>query len=336
MFNALVSRRRTSANHSTSSLPARSLARWTGPLLVPLALASRSEPFSGPGWLFELKYDGWRVLAAKDEAEVTLRLRSGRDATATFPEVADAIAALPAQRALLDGELVVFDADGRSDFEMLRTRALGRRTGPRYTDATAALFDVLALNDHDLRHVPLVERKQMLQELLSGRERLLYVEHVEDRGEQLLDGARRLGLEGVVAKRADSPYPSGRTGAWLKFKCEDTADFVVIGVAAPSRLTFMRPGLVLATVERDRLRYAGRVAVGRRELDALAVVVPRLWREWSLCPGAGRAETWIEPAIVAEVRYLASSRRGLRHAVFVRFRPDKPWQECVRERLSPA
>jgi len=248
---------------------------WRGPLvsLSELALASRAEPFSAPGWLFELKYDGFRVLAAKDKGTVTLRYRSGRDATRAFPEVVEALAALPARKALLDGERVVF-RNGTPDFERFRQRALADDRRRTRDSASACLFDLLALDGNDLRQLPLVERKAMLRELLPAAGPLVYVQHVEREGERLLAGARELRLEGVVAKRADSAYAPGRTGSWLKFKVEETADFVVIGVADPSKETFGRASLVLATGTNHGLRYTGRAAIGRNELEALADVVP--------------------------------------------------------------
>lgn len=143
-----------------------------------------------------------------------------------------------------------------------------------------------------------------------------------------LAGARELRLEGIVAKRADSPYPAGRTSSWRKIKIEETNEFIVLGIAAPSESTFWRPSLILAVNAGSGLRYVARVAVSQTELDALQPVIPRLRRRSSPCRGAGRAEVWFEPALVVEVRFLASTQQGLRHPVFVRFRPDKRWEEC--------
>ena len=323
----VVSRRATASRRADAQ--PLSTRRWTGPLEADFALPTRSEPFSAPGWLYELKYDGFRLSAAKDGMDVTLQYRSGRNVTSMFPELAAAIAALPVQRALLDGELVAFGPDGRPDFEHLRQRALSRRGSATSTNIRACLFDVLALDHEDLRPLPLLNRKQALRELLSKAGHLLvYVEHVDERGEELLVGARELRLEGIVAKRADSPYPAGRTGSWRKIKVEETDDFIVVGIAAPSEGTFWRPSLIVAVNAGAELRYIGRVAVGQIELDALQTVIPKLQRPSSPCRGAGRAEVWFEPALVCEVRFLASSQRGLRHPVFVRFRPDKRREEC--------
>jgi bifunctional non-homologous end joining protein LigD len=244
--------------------------------------------------------------------------------------MADAIRALPARRALLDGELVVFGADGRSDFEQLRARAFANgRTNGTHPRTTGCMFDLLALDDHDLRQLPMLERKAHLRRLLGHGQGLVYVDHVEQCGERLLAGARELSLEGVVAKRADSHYLPGYSSGWLKFKIEDTADFVVIGIAAPSRATFWKAGLVLAAVVRDGIKYVGRVGIGAAQVAVLEDVLPHIRRESPACRGAGHAAIWLEPSLVAEVRFLASSRRGLRHAAFVRFRPDKPWSDCV-------
>jgi bifunctional non-homologous end joining protein LigD len=308
----------------------RKLPIWRGPLDVELALAARADAFSARGWIFELKYDGFRLLAAKDGSVVRLRCRSRKDVTSVFPEVSDAIRALPVRRALLDGELVVFGADGRPDFEQLRARAFSNgRTSGTHPRTIGCMFDLLALDDHDLRQLPLLERKAHLRRLLGHRQGLMYVDHVEGCGERLLAGARELSLEGVVAKRASSTYLPGYSAGWLKFKIEETADFVVLGIAEPSRATFWKAGLILATVAQEGLRYVGRVGIGAAEVAVLEDVLPPIRRESPACRAAGHAAIWLEPFLVAEVRFLASSRRGLRHATLVRFRPDKPWRDCV-------
>ena len=147
---------------------------------------------------------------------MTLRLRSGRDASARFPEVAETVTALPAKRALLDGELVVFGRDGRSDFDALRDRALDGKAGRNGEPVTACFFDLLAMDGRDLRQLPVIERKRRLKVLLRDQDRLVNVDHVRGHGGQLLAGVRKLGLEGIVAKKADSPYLPGRSSVWRK------------------------------------------------------------------------------------------------------------------------
>lgn len=292
---------------------------------------SRASAFSADGWVFELKYDGFRLLAVKDGPRVELRYRTGREVTELYPEVVRAIASLPSTRAVFDGELVVFDAAGRSNFGLLRSRAFGRPSpGRRLPPARACLFDLLMLDDQDLRPRSLLERKRALHGLLARQTEVLYVKHVARVGEQLLAGARQFQLEGVVAKAAERPYPRGRTKWWLKVKLEDSGDFVVVGMAPPSRETFDRPALVLALPSAGGLQYVGRVAVGGAELGALEPLVPHLAQAQPVCSTAVAVSTWLAPCVVCEVRYLASSCRGLRHAVFQRFRPDKTWQSCGR------
>jgi bifunctional non-homologous end joining protein LigD len=249
-----------------------------------------------------------------------------------FPELVAAVSTLPARRLLLDGELVVFGSDGRSDFERLRSRAMAGDRWATAGTASACLFDVLAVDEHDVRSLPLIERKALLREILVAHERLLYVDHVEGRGEELLAGARRLRLEGVMAKRADSRYRAGNASGWRKLKLEETADFIVIGLAPPSNRTFRLPSLLLATVAGNDLAYAGRVAIGAAESAAVAELVPTFARRTAPCAVRVPGATWLEPALVCEVRFLASSGPGLRHPTFLRFRPDKPWRDCRGER----
>jgi bifunctional non-homologous end joining protein LigD len=238
--------------------------------------------------VFELKYDGFRMLAAKDGDDVTLRYRSGRDVTGQYTEIVAAVARLPCRRALLDGELVVCGPTGRPDFGALQRRAF--RTSRGRFGAQLCVFDLLALDEDALRPLPLLRRKELLRELLrASNPALLYVEHLAADGEELLRGARELGLEGVVAKRADAPYVAGRNSGWRKFKLEDTSDFVVIGIAPPARATFDRPGTPPGARRgrragvcgpcRGRGRRAGRAAVvGDRSAPGPTRV---------RCPGAG-------------------------------------------------
>lgn len=294
---------------------------WRGPLVADVALASRAAPFSAPDWIFELKHDGYRLLAAKVGDAVELRYRNGRVVTSTYPELEEAVGSLPHRVVLLDGELVAHEAGGRPNLDLLRARSVAR--GARGTSpgrVAFCVFDLLALDGHDTRDLPLLARKTLLRAVVGSGDRLRYVDHVTEQGEQLYERARELRIEGVVAKKADSAYRAGRTGTWRKMKVEETLDLRVIGVAAPAEATSWHPGLVLARADAGGLRYAGRVAVGPRELRALEL--PGLRRATSPCAGSGTAEVWLEPTLTCEVRSRPSDR-GLDHPVFLRFRPDK-------------
>ena len=186
----------------------------------------RPEPFSRKNWLFELKYDGYRVVAGREETasatkpEVRLFYRSGREATAVFPDVAKYLSRLP-YSLVLDGEVVVLDETGKPSFQLLQKRALltRRRDIQRSTvpyPATYFAFDLLGFEGHDLRGLPLIERKRLLRAALPPSGPIRYADHIEERGEAMYEQVRQMGLEGVVGKDAASPYRGGRSPKWIK------------------------------------------------------------------------------------------------------------------------
>lgn len=291
-------------------------------------------PFRREGWLFELKYDGYRLLAEKAGGAPLLRLRGGGDATATFPEVARAVAALPVEGALLDGELVVLDEAGRPDFQALQARAQLRRPADVAAasvsrPATLFAFDLLSAGGLDLRPLPLTERKAVLGALAPRLGPVRFADHLEAEGEALYREATARGLEGVVAKRAGSPYHAGRSPDWRKVRAARTADLVVVGLTAPARGRSGFGALHLATRSDGGLVYAGRVGSGFDEA-ALAALSARLAgreRRRPACAGAvpsGRGHRWVEPELVVEVRFKDWTDQGLlRQPVFLRVRDDK-------------
>ncbi|HSJ96012.1 MAG TPA: DNA polymerase ligase N-terminal domain-containing protein, partial [Myxococcota bacterium] len=195
------------------------------------------EPFSAPGWLFEIKYDGWRVVAEGGAGGARLRTRGGQDATAAFPDLARALAALPCEHAVLDGEVVVLDPGGRPSFAALQQRAqLGDASGAERAaveqPAVLYAFDLLGFGDRDLRPLPLARRRELLTALLPGPGPLRVSDAFADDGAAVFAAATRLGFEGVVAKRADAPYRAGRGPAWRKIARRRTGDFAVVGWTA--------------------------------------------------------------------------------------------------------
>lgn len=300
-----------------------------------LMLAEPAEaPFRRAGWLFELKYDGYRVLAEQRGGRALLRYRGGDEATALFPEVARAVAALPGEGAVLDGELVVLDARGRPDFQALQARAQLRRPADVAAasvsrPATLFAFDLLSAGGLDLRPLPLAERKAILGALAPRLGPLRFADHLEAEGVALFREATAMGLEGVVAKRADSPYRAGRSEAWRKVRVARTADLAVVGSTAPAAGRSGFGALHVAARGEGGLVYAGRVGSGFDEaaLAALAARLEGRGRKGPPCSGAvpaGRGHRWVEPELVVEVRYLAWTREGvLRQPVFVRLRDDK-------------
>jgi bifunctional non-homologous end joining protein LigD len=316
---------------------ARKLRRWGAPLRalrtgdVRLMLADTGAPFDREGWIFELKYDGFRLLAGNESGRPRLRYRGGSDATAAFPEVAAAMTELPGDL-VLDGEVVVVDEAGRTHFQRMQKRLMLRRAadveraaaGP--LRATFFAFDVLGLEGYDLRPLPLHRRKEVLRGLLRKGGSIRYVDHVDGRGLALYAEARKLDLEGLVAKRADAPYAPGRSPDWIKVPIVRTGEFVVVGYTRPG--LGMDGGLHLAARERGALVYAGRVGLGGR-LGEVRETLAGLRRDQAACAHAphGRGHTWVEPRVVCEVRYRERTEEGLlRHPVFVRFRtgPAEP------------
>ncbi len=308
---------------------------------VKLMLAENAErPFSDPGWIFELKYDGFRALGSRESGEPRLRYRRGADATASYPELARALRLLPFGDLVLDGEIVVLDEEGRPSFQRLQQRAQQRRKHDIERSAlelpvTYCVFDLLGFEGYDLRPLPLVERKRLLQLVVPRAGPLRFVEHIVAEGEAFHEQVARLGLEGVMAKRADSPYVSGRSSQWRKLRRLRVEDFVVVGLSEPRGGRTGFGALHLAAYEGDVLVYCGRVGSGfdERLLQDLAAGLERDRREEPPCTGPvprGRSQVWVEPRLVVEVRHHSWTEEGLlRQPVFLRIRDDKLPAECL-------
>jgi bifunctional non-homologous end joining protein LigD len=186
--------------------------------ITPMLLSDRRPPVPGPGWIYELKHDGYRVLARLTHGQVQLRTRSGADCTAWYPEVKQSLASLAGEH-ILDGEVCVLDDLGRPDFNRLQERSRRRRWYAGCDSVAFLVFDMLVSHGEDIRTQPVERRKVALQRLLTpAPPAVLYVRHLEEGGDQLYDQACALQVEGIVGKRLGSPYPGGRTGDWLKIK----------------------------------------------------------------------------------------------------------------------
>jgi bifunctional non-homologous end joining protein LigD len=305
------------------------------------------EPFSRDGWVFEIKYDGYRIAAERTATGAILRSRNGNDLTATFPEIARAVRGLPFPGVVLDGEVVVHDASGMPSFSLLQKR--GRLT--RRADVAAAAvqlpatyyaFDILGFAERDLRPLPLVERKRLLREVLPSVGPIRYSEHIDREGEAVFAHAARLGIEGVVAKKADAAYVAGRSEGWLKVRTIRTDDFVVVGWTEPKGTRAGFGALHLARYTSPpaddpgaELVYAGSVGTGfdGATLDALTEQLAGLEAGEAPCVGEiprGGGHHWVEPRMVVEVRFKELTAAGhLRHPAFARVRDDKDPTECI-------
>jgi len=300
---------------------------------------TRERPFSRPGWLFELKYDGFRMLAERRDGEARLLYRSGREATGIFPELARAVAALPFDL-ILDGEAVVLDAAGRPAFQLLqrrgqRTRRIDAEHAAAAAPATFFAFDLLAFAGYDLRPLPLALRKDLLRRSLDLAEEspLRVVEAVEERGEDFYAAVVGLGLEGVVGKRGDSPYKGGVSRDWLKVRADRSADFAIVGFE-PEGKTGLRNLHLAAVGPGGGWDYVGPVGSGvaGNQMRPIRARLEALRRPQAVAANAPavRAAVWVEPALVCEVRYKEHTDDGrLRQPVFLRLRDDKRPEECT-------
>ncbi len=308
--------------------------------LTPMLCATEGGRLDDATRLYELKLDGVRIVADRRGRAVALRYRNGRSATAAYPEIARAVAALAPERVVLDGEIVAFDAEGRPTFERLGPRIHAERPldvlrAQAEVPVTFLVFDLIALGDRDLTSLPLVRRKELLSEVVRGRGLLRALDHIENDGEALFRFCRDQRLEGVVAKKKQSPYRPGpqRTDDWIKIKCDRDDEFVVVGWV-PGKGTRARLGaLCLGSFGPSGLVYRGRVGSGLDDAsidDLLARLGPG---EIPGFPGVGgppaeaKGARWVRPEVVVSVRFLGFTPEGhLRHPVF----------RGVREDLEPA
>jgi len=305
----------------------------------PMLCHVADRPFSADGWLFELKYDGYRLGAFGGAGQGALRYRSGLDATDRFPEIAAAVRALPCPGLALDGEVVVLDAEGRPTFQLLQQRTqLARASDIQRASATLPatyfVFDLLGLDGWDLRGLPLIERKALLRRLLPPVGPVRYADHVEALGAELLEQVVARGLEGVVAKKADAPYRAIRSRDWLKLKRDLEGDFAICGFSPPKGGRTGLGALHLCVRDGDTWAYAGKVGSGLddRELAELRAALDASppWTPPFPPPEGSRQSRWVEPHLACQVRYREwPEGHAVRLPVFVRMRPDKPAVECT-------
>ena len=302
-------------------------------VIAPMLCTVVAKPFDDPAWLFELKWDGYRAIATVDAAgAVNLSSRTGKDLLHQFSELADLTHAFRSIPVVVDGEICVLDEAGRSSFQALQTR--------EESDApvTFVAFDCLYADGRDLRAEPIEARKERLEALIVPGQRVMYSKHITGAGTELFAFAQEHGLEGIVGKRAGSPYRSTRSRDWIKIKAIRRQEFVIGGWTEPRGARSGFGALLLGVYEGTSLRYAGHVGTGfdGAKLGAISKQLRALARETSPFAGAvpktNTKAHFVKPQLVAEISFTEWTRDGsLRHPVFVGLRSDKRAADVVRE-----
>ncbi|MBX5206806.1 non-homologous end-joining DNA ligase [Rhizobium sp. NZLR11] len=288
--------------------------------IEPCLALLKAKPPRGPDWLFEVKWDGYRVAVHIRPNDVRIITRGGHDWTDRFPAIADAARTISIGTAILDGEAVVLDAQGRSDFGALQ-RSLGGRGGKQASgEAILYAFDLLYFDGHDLTRMELSGRRHLLEDLIKeGDGPIRLSQEVEADGDALLAAACAHGLEGIIAKHRDSTYRSGRLGDWLKVKCIQSESFVIIGYE-PSALARGGIGsLLLAAYQGDTFVYVGSVGTGFKERDALELrrMLDTLKTKHAPVAVDKKGVVFVQPTLIAEIEYRAWTDDGkLRNASY--------------------
>lgn len=290
------------------------------------------SPFDDPNWVFEDKFDGFRMVADIRRGRVALYSRNGKIISHSYLQVAKALEGVKAD-AVIDGELVAIGKDGASHFQLLQN-ALRHKAKLLY-----CAFDLMFADGEDLRALPLLERKKRLKAVLPRHKLIAFSNHRKGKGTKFFAEAERRHLEGIMAKRADSPYASGRrTADWLKVKTAQRQEVVIAGFTVPRRTRPFFGALVLAVREGDAWRYIGHVGTGfshqvLQELHSKLVTLKTARSPFPTKVKDERVTTWVRPSLVAEVKFAEWTSKGeLRQPVYLGLRSDKNAKDVVREK----
>ena len=295
-------------------------------------------PFSNPEWIFELKWDGYRALCYIERGKGRLVSRNQLPLDSRFPELEEIAKQIDCDSAIIDGEIVGLDKDGKPHFQLLQNRGYGQRgvkSSPRPHAIIYYAFDLLYLNGMDLTAVALVERKELLKSILQPNGPVRFSDHVAEKGTDLFAEAKAMGLEGIVAKKADSRYIQSRSDRWRKVKAVQTADVVIGGYTDPAGSRSGFGALLVGLYGESGLIGVGRAGSGfdRKELDRVYALLKA--RERASSPFTGplpgeRGAHWVEPELVCEVKFTEMTNDGqMRHPTYLRMRDDKDPRECT-------
>jgi bifunctional non-homologous end joining protein LigD len=287
------------------------------------------EPFDEKGWIFEVKWDGYRAFAKKN-GSVQLISRGKQSFNKRFPTIVSELEKIKTSF-IIDGEIVILDSKGKSNFQMLQNYYKKKIGTPYFY-----VFDILELNEKDLRDLPLIERKKILKKALLNLKHVRYSRHILAHGKAFFKIAEKKGLEGIIAKKGDSPYQFARTRDWLKIKVKNRQEVVIGGFSEPKGTREKFGALLIGVYKKGKLLYAGRVGGGfNRELlkDVYADLRKQIQKEspFENAP-KNAAATWVKPKLVCEVEFTQWTQGGkMRHPIFKGMRYDKSAKKVVRE-----
>jgi len=316
--------------------------------IYPMLAAAIEEPFDGPDWLFEIKWDGYRAIAFIDRRGLRLISRNQNELTAQYPDLSDLPDAVNAKTAILDGEVVVLDEHGRASFSLMQQRTgfreRGRRAAPRPdVPVLYYVFDLLYLDGYDVRRVALEDRKRLLASIITETDSLRLSGHFAKNGKALFEVARQKGLEGILAKRRGSYYEERRSREWLKIKIRHQLEAVVGGYTEPEGSRQYFGSIVLGLYDKE----GNLVHVGQAGSGFTQTTLASIWKllkplQTKTNPFHGKVEAlkkvhWVKPELVAQIEFTewthATDEGGakLRAPVFLGLREDKEPKECVLE-----
>jgi bifunctional non-homologous end joining protein LigD len=336
-----LTKRKSSRKLSTAPIPA-----FVQPMKAKLV-----DLMPSGDWIYEIKFDGFRALALRGGSEARLLSRNEKDLGGKFTEVMDSICALDVRDAIIDGEIVALDERGHSSFQLLQAFEMGEKRPPIFYYA----FDLLRLNGKDLQNLPVEQRKAELEKLLKDSPGVIrYSASIENAGEDLLEHARELGVEGLIGKRVGSRYePGKRSGAWIKLKLQQEQEFVIGGYTEPEGTRKYFGAILVGVYEGSELKFAGKVGTGFSE-NLLRTLFSKFKKIPSdRCPFADLPEKrsgpygkpmtasemkrchWVEPTLVCQIKFAEWTRDNrLRQPVFLGLREDKDAKEVIREKAT--
>jgi bifunctional non-homologous end joining protein LigD len=291
--------------------------------------------FNSPDWLFEVKWDGYRAIAEISKSGNRLYSRNGLTFDKAYPKVFEALKKIKSD-AVIDGEIVVFDEHGKPNFQKLQNFRNSDKFLIQYY-----VFDCLKVKGKSITHLSLIERKQILRDLLPKSDVIKYCDHVEDEGKMLFKEMQKMNLEGMIAKKKSSIYLVGkRTSDWLKIKNVKTQEAIIVGFTAPKGSRSSFGSLLLAVKKRGKLAYVGNVGTGftDKSLKELHAKLKKITRTSSPLEVAPRDSdiTWVDPVLVCNIKYTELTEEGsIRHPVFQGLRVDKAADEVILEKAKP-